>query len=806
VVSAQGPLRNNARALAFFYDMLSDHAFGNFRDLLEQTTLTWSMGRYLDMFRNDKPDLSIGRSPNENYAREIKQLFSVGLFDLWPDGTLKLNSRDELIPTYTQREIVGFSHVFTGWDYGYDGPFRTAFNAPANVARNMREVPARHFTGPKRILNNEVLPGLPAQGGQPLDPYATHNSAQFNDPAYQTLPGQELDASHDQLFNHPNVGPFICRQLIQRLVTSHPSRDYLYRVVQKFNDNGTGVRGDLQAVIKAILLDYEARSSSETAKPAYGKQREPVLRVAAASRAFRPAAFSGTYVQNSTSGRTITINTTTPHRLASGNNVFLDFTSGSPAPFIGVYGATVTGTNSFTVQAQGWMSGSYSKALNSSTVTVTISSHWLGAGHKAYFDFTSGGLNGVAGIDNTVHTVVTSAGETSSTFTITLTGAPSAVASGSVIIPRFNPGSYTSAASGLAAPQDRRVTMDTNTDHHLNVGDHVYLNFSGGNPLPTDMEVVVESVLDLNTYTFLATATGTNLGTNQGNNGVWQFPLLSQPLNRSGNVSSRPSTFAMGNTDGDIDQSPLNSATVFNFYLPDYKFPGALAAQGITTPEFQETAETSVIRQANFMERGIYALGNTNGLSSFRSGSNALVMDLGPWMGNAVSTAGTVGAVLGAGPQTGQAWTSNANLSTLVDRLNTLLLGNSLPAAAKAEILNLVGHRSIASISTGNPCTVTTSGPHGYGANGTTETVTISGVSGGAFSPSINGTFTATITGANTFTVPVNCTSTLALSLANAVYSVVSYNNSTPSDTNKRDRLRLVLHLLLTSPDFNIQR
>jgi hypothetical protein len=321
--------------------------------------------------------------------------------------------------------------------------------------------------------------------------------------------------------------------------------------------------------------------------------------------------------------------------------------------------------------------------------------------------------------------------------------------------------------------------------------------------------VTVESVVDLNTWTFTATATGTNLGTNQGNNSVYQFPLVSQPLTRSGNVSSRPSTFAMGNTDGDIDQSPLNSPTVFNFYLPDYKFPGALAAQGLTTPEFQETAETSVIRQANFLERGIYALGNTNGLSSFRSGSNALVMDLGAWYGNAVSTAGTVGAVLGAGPQTGQAWTSNANLSTLVDRLNTLLLGNALPAAVKAEILSLVGHRSIASISTGNPCTVTTTAPHGYGTTGTTESVAISGVTGGIFTPSINSnnnTHTVTITGANTFTVPVNCTSIAGINLSNAVFSVVFYNNGGPDDTDKRDRLRLILHLLLTSPDFTIQR
>ena len=181
------------------------------------------MGRYLDMLRNDKPDLSVGRIPNENYAREIKQLFSIGLYRMWPDGTLILNSKYEPVDTYTQREIVGLAHVFTGWDYGYNGDFHNSFSAAADWTRPMREIPARHFTGPKRILNNEVLPGLTTAGGQPLDPYATHVSTQYHRSRLPALPAQELNAAHDQLFNHPNVGPFICRQLIQRLVTSNPS-------------------------------------------------------------------------------------------------------------------------------------------------------------------------------------------------------------------------------------------------------------------------------------------------------------------------------------------------------------------------------------------------------------------------------------------------------------------------------------------------------------------------------------------------------------------------------------------------------
>jgi hypothetical protein len=349
--------------------------------------------------------------------------------------------------------------------------------------------------------------------------------------------------------------------------------------------------------------------------------------------------------------------------------------------------------------------------------------------------------------------------------------------------------------------------MDVNYNHELNIGDQVQLNFySGSNPQPTDVVVTVDSIVDLNTWTFLAPSAGTNLGTNQGNNSVYQFPLKSLPLVRSGTLSSRPSTFNMGNTNADLDQSPINSPTVFNFYLPDYKFPGALASQGLTTPEFQVTAETSVIRQANFLYNGLFNPGNTNGISSFKSGTNALVMDFGPWMGNAVATVGTPGEVLGAGPQTGQPWTSNANVGTLIDRISTLLTAGQLSSAAKGTIQNFVA-RKITSITTGNPCTVTTTGNHGLV---TGESIVISGVSNGTISPTLNNTSTGyvvTVTAANKFTIPVNCTAAPnATGLANAHCSVVPYNQSAPSDTHKRDRIRAIIHLILTSPDFTIQR
>jgi uncharacterized protein (DUF1800 family) len=835
VVSAQGPLDNRAEAISYYYDRLATDAFGNFRVILKDVTLTPTMGRYLDMLRNDKPDLTVGRIPNENYAREIKQLFSVGLFRMWPDGTLVLNSKDSPIDTYTQQEIVGFAHVFTGWDYGYDGAYRTSIGATTDWTRQMREVPARHFTGPKRLLNNEVLTGLATVGGQPLDPYATHNSTHYNDPAYQNLPTQELDAAHDQLFNHPNVGPFICRQLIQRLVTSHPSRDYLYRVVQKFNDNGSGVRGDMQAVIKAILLDYEARSGTEATKPAFGKQREPVMRVANAARTFRLNGASGTYSQAGTHMIAVTM----ANKHVGGNTAYLEFPrtvepfqAPDTTPTSGTYTvlSTPAPTSSlFYVNAKGWVglsttngttnagvTGTYSVAAGSTTATLTLTSHWLPAGGSAYLDFE---LPTGTVISDGVYTAVTSTSTTGggTTFTITVP-TDGAARSGRFRMVGFR-GSYTVSNSGQASPNDKLITFDTTdwitgvvADHHLNVGDTVFQNFTVGNPQPTDGIFTVASVPDSNTFTVLtSTAIATQGGANDADNGMWMFPLVSQPLTRSGSVSSLPSTFNMGNTTTDLEQSPLNSPTVFNFFVPDYKYPGALASQGISTPEFQITAETTAVRQANFLYNGLFTSGNTNGITSFKSGSNALVLDFSPWMGAApIADLG-----LGVPALTSVPWTHNQNLVTLIDQMSTLLMAGQLSAQAKDVIKNFVA-TPITSISPGtpasNPCVVVTTVDHKLN---TGDTVLISGVTTGTFSPAAtfnNSTVarTVTVTDARTFTVTgVTCSSAATpVGLTDAHVSAVQYNQGTtaPTDTQKRDRLRAIIHLILTSPDYTIQR
>ena len=252
VVSEDGVLDENATALTAYYDLLAGHAFGNFRQLLENVTLNYAMGRFLDMAGNKKPDPSINRSANENYAREVLQLFSIGLQRLHPDGTLVLGNNGLPVATYDQDVVVGFANNFTGWNNDPTTPepfYRWRWTTPMTLR------PGDHHTGEKLLLDSTILP---ARVDAPTD----------------------LRDSHDVLFHHPCVGPFISRLLIQRLVTANPSPGYIFRVAQKFDDDGTGVRGNLRAVVQAILLDYEARSSTAGEQPGFGHLKEPALRVA----------------------------------------------------------------------------------------------------------------------------------------------------------------------------------------------------------------------------------------------------------------------------------------------------------------------------------------------------------------------------------------------------------------------------------------------------------------------------------------------------------------------------------------------
>ncbi len=264
VVSVDNATLNNwQEGVAHYYDHLATHAFGDFRELLEEVTLSPMMGIYLSHLRNARADPVAGSLPDENYAREIMQLFTIGLHELQPDGTLRLDPRGLPVPTYDNSTIGEMARVFTGWSFASAAPdnannFR---RGAANYIAPMSLFPAFNDPGAKTIVSGATLPA--GQGGR-----------------------AHLEATLDALFKHPNTGPFVARRLIQRLVTSNPSPAYVYRVAQKFADNGTGRRGDLGAVVRAILTDPEARSATVAVTPAFGKLREPILRLSALFRSF----------------------------------------------------------------------------------------------------------------------------------------------------------------------------------------------------------------------------------------------------------------------------------------------------------------------------------------------------------------------------------------------------------------------------------------------------------------------------------------------------------------------------------------
>jgi len=247
---------------------------------------------------------------------------------------------------------------------------------------------------------------------------------------------QDLQQALNNIFNNSSVGPFICRELIQRLVTSNPSRGYVYRVTQAFNDNGSGVRGDLRAVIKAILLDYEARSTDLLSQPSFGKQREPMLKVTATARAFpSPANLSGTYAETGT--QTITVTSAQPHRLNTGDTLAMSFadTSGNPAPPANNYSVTVTNPNIFSITAPNLVSGTYVQTNN--VITVTISGHGLSSNNAAYLAFTTGGAaSGLYLIANVI---------SSSQFVVSTPDF--AARSGSCLLPRIAAAGFTQATT-----------------------------------------------------------------------------------------------------------------------------------------------------------------------------------------------------------------------------------------------------------------------------------------------------------------------------------------------------------------------
>jgi uncharacterized protein (DUF1800 family) len=282
VVSQLGAgLDHPVEALANYYDLLVNEAFGNYRQLLQDVTLNPVMGTYLSMLQNEKSNPALGTNADENYAREVQQLFSIGLVKLQPDGTLQLDATGQPIPTYDNPTIVQTANVFTGWSFASSngnffsnplspGIYSNPFPSTNPWLNPMQAYDAYHDTTAKTIVGGVVIPA----GGTTTS---------------------DLKVMLDTLFNHPNTGPFICRQLIQHLVTSNPSPGYVYRVAQVFANDGTGTRGNLGAVVTAILSDYEARSATVSADVGYGKLREPLLRMSALLRAFNATPGNGRY-------------------------------------------------------------------------------------------------------------------------------------------------------------------------------------------------------------------------------------------------------------------------------------------------------------------------------------------------------------------------------------------------------------------------------------------------------------------------------------------------------------------------------
>jgi uncharacterized protein (DUF1800 family) len=272
VISRDTDLGHRETVFTDYWDTLGRHAFGNFRDLLESVTFHPTMGHYLGMLGNIKADPENNIRPDENFAREVMQLFTIGLSELNQDGTLKLDANGDIIETYDQETITQYAAALTGWYYdlrGHDVHPSTFFSSSIHTfpvawgigIKPMLAYDEIHQKTEKNLLRGYFIP----PGGSAED-------------AVQTV--------LDSLFNHPNLAPFFSMHLIRQLVTSNPTPGYVARVSAVFNNNGQGVRGDIGATIKAVLFDVEARNPNKAEIPLYGKVKEPLLSITHLNRLF----------------------------------------------------------------------------------------------------------------------------------------------------------------------------------------------------------------------------------------------------------------------------------------------------------------------------------------------------------------------------------------------------------------------------------------------------------------------------------------------------------------------------------------
>jgi len=687
VVSDTGPLNSNGRVLADYYDTLLDSCFGNFRDILKQVTLSPAMGVYLDMRGNTLGNIQTGLHPNENYAREILQLYSVGLYRKWADGSLVLDSSGAAVPTYDQNVITGMARVFTGWNWGQPllgtGRLPTSFNAAANYLDPMVLVPAQHELGSKILLDNVVLPPAtdidPASSLVDAIPISIQTTDLINGPGspvttsiynrYDLNGLKDLEATLNNIMTHSAVGPTVCRQLIQRLVTSHPKPEYVQRVVRAFNGEmnvdgvASGVRGDMRDVFRAILLDYEARSTDSAADSKFGKQREPLLRVTGPARSFPAPTFPNSSYTQSGSG-TLLVTTPTAHRLINGDSVRLaDFvdTGGASARVPTTQGYTIGSVtpNSFIVNNNGTSSLTYTVSGSTALIDPT----GVSKGDQVYVKFTSGGLAG-AGYDG-IYTVGTPSG---TKFTVPLASIPTNGTGGSCLVPKLTSGYVVTGSAGTQS-----IRIQTTGNHNLMTADSVQLDFLLTNaPIPaTNGVYAVTGILGPNSFTVALPATPVITNGSQGASSVIVYPLKGSQWIRSGAVTVELSTWGIGSTPGNLNQTPLNSPSVFNFFYPDYQYPGAMSAAGMTTPEFQLTNDSNIMNLTNLITQGTLTnnTGNTDGYVTF-FGANAITLDLAPYM-----TASQ---------------TSNNAVPALVSTLGVLLTGGNLTDATTTTLGNYV--------------------------------------------------------------------------------------------------------------------
>lgn len=280
VNSTDGVFDQTERVAAMlpYQSALLKHGLGNYRDLMYDITLTPAMGAYLNMLNNAKPNVTANTRPNENFARELLQLFTLGIYLLNDDGTVKTDPQGNPIPTYDNDEVTELSRVFTGWTFApRAGSTLNGFiYYPRNYAVPMTLWAPQHDTGAKTLLLGQTLPALAA--GIPTN---------TNNAALKAYAQNELNVAMDNIFQHPNLPPFVVTRLIQHLVTANPSPAYINRVVQVFKNNGSGVRGDMKAVVRAILLDDEARNTSlARSTQGYGHWRSGVLYITNLLRQF----------------------------------------------------------------------------------------------------------------------------------------------------------------------------------------------------------------------------------------------------------------------------------------------------------------------------------------------------------------------------------------------------------------------------------------------------------------------------------------------------------------------------------------